>query len=185
MQRTAFAIAAIAVAIAFVSLCGMHWDNCKEQQHAGNCTGMSLNCSPRGPWDSGMTFVMQWNDACKKLVFEGRPICHAKPAVRYGYCGGGRVEIVDPAPLISPALAADHPDEYSFDVQNIGNLDGLSDSTVHDGQIRYGMEWNDGRDAFVFHKLASPGPAADVYGNRFIDGLSDIVARINGSRDVP
>jgi hypothetical protein len=54
-----------------------------------------------------------------------------------------------------------------------------------DGLLHYCLEWNDANDKFVFHKLAPPRPLAGVNGYRLFDDVDDIVARINGSRDVP
>jgi len=116
MQRIPFAIAMFAVAITITSFCATPWGNCKQPLAAGNYAEISLNRPFRVPWEDGTTFVMHWNDACKKFLFDGYPICHAKPKVYDGWHGSARVRIIDPVDLVSSAPASEHPDEYSFDV---------------------------------------------------------------------
>jgi hypothetical protein len=157
MQRIPFALAALVVAALIVSLCGMNRGDSEKEQRASNWAEIKLNRSLQGPWESGTAFVMQWNDACKKLLFDGYPICHEEQAVYDTWhgscCGTIRGFSFRGAPLTSSMLAPEHPDEYSFDVQNIGNYVATCDSTEHDSRVHYGMEWNDLKNAFVFRKI--------------------------------
>jgi hypothetical protein len=105
---------------------------------------------------------MQWNDVCKKLLFEGYPICHAKPVGYDRWCGSGRVRITNPVGLISSTPAPDRPDEYSFDVQNIGGFVSCGPAEPHGG-IEFGMKWSVVEDRFVFHELTPPPPVFDQH----------------------
>lgn len=146
MQKMAFTIAVLVVATAVISLRG----NGKEQRQASNFAEISVNRSLHVPWKSGTEFVMQWNDACKKLLFDGYPICHAKPKVHDVWCGGGRVQIVEAVDVVvSSVPASDRPDEYSFDSQCIGGLAASCAPARHDGLIHFGMEWNAAEDRSV------------------------------------
>jgi hypothetical protein len=156
MQRIPFAMAMFAVAFAVVSLCGMQDSNSKQGRQAGKWAEISLNRSLQVSWDGGTTFAMQWNDACKKLIFDGYPICHATPVVYDCWRGGGRVRISDPVELVSSRPAPNRPDEYSFDVQNIAGHVATSDSTDQDGRIHYGIEWDDSAECFLIDGRERP-----------------------------
>ena len=54
MQRTAFTIAVLVVAIAVVSLCGMPCGNGKEGRQASSGSEISLKFSPDVVWESGI-----------------------------------------------------------------------------------------------------------------------------------
>ena len=161
MQRIPFVIAVLAVVVVVASLCKTPSGNCDAAEQPGSSAEIGLNRSLHAPWDDGPAFAMQWNDTCKKLLFDGFPVCHAKPVVHYGYSGGGRVGFVDPAPLISSTPAASHPDEYSFDVGDVGSLAISAAASKHDGQTRYGMEWSDVENKFEFRMSLSPDAVRD------------------------
>ena len=77
MKRISFAIAVFVVTLlAVVSLCGMHCDERRQEskQPRRKRAESASNRSSQVSWESGIKFVMQWDDASKKLLFDGYPI---------------------------------------------------------------------------------------------------------------
>jgi hypothetical protein len=153
MQRTPFAIAVFVVAIVMISFCRVHRSNCEEERQAGNWTEISLNRSLQVPRESGTTFVMQWNDACKKLIFDGHPLSHGcRPvASRPDVC------IADP---IQPPL--DKKDQYSFDAGSFGVPADSTPSRNQDGRLRFAIEWSESRNWFAIPE-PPPAPLQEVF----------------------
>jgi hypothetical protein len=156
MKKIPFAIAVLVVAIAITSLCRVNAGNNKEEKQVVKSAEISLNRTLRAPWESGITFAMQWNDACKKLLFDGYPMCHEDPVVYVCWRGGGRMTITDGPRLTCSTPAPEHPDEYSFHVDNIGGLAASSDSITQDGLVHYTLEWSEAKGAFVFPEQRNP-----------------------------
>lgn len=151
MQKTAFTIAVLVVAIAVVSLYG----NGKGERQARNGAEISLKFSPDVAWDSGIRFAMHWCDARKKLVFESPRVTFACE-----WCGSGRMMFRVESPDGGlPLLTGKN--EYSFDVGNVLESCTASDSGAQDGRVRYTLHWDDAKQTF-----GHPEPARD-----FIKGM--------------
>lgn len=129
MQRTFFAIAVVAASLVVVS----HLDAYAGQYRSARTqrTEVTLNVSSHIPsqilWDTPSKFAMRWDDARKKMLFDCKATC---VALKYdGKCGW-------------EAPGPDCTDEYSFDVRNVGGSVTSLDSPKPDGQMHYGMEWD-------------------------------------------
>jgi hypothetical protein len=95
--------------------------------------------------NTGVEFVMQWDDASKKLLFDGQAICHDKPK-RFPFNSGYITDVSDVVP------APKRPDQYSFDVGTIGDLGVSSNSMKQDGRLHYGIQWDDSKERFMIEK---------------------------------
>ena len=121
MQKTAFTIAVLVVAIAVVSLRGLKRG--KEPRRAAQNAEISLKCSPDIAWETGTKFHMQWNDATKKMVFDGP---FGWNVIGFSWC---------------QVRSLQRNAEFNFDVGNAFERAVASDSDKSDGRIHYGMEW--------------------------------------------
>jgi hypothetical protein len=152
MQRTSVAIAMVAASLVIVSHLDAYTGHLRHAQKQQD--EVSLNVSSHIPtqilWDTPSKFAMRWDDARKKMLFDRKATC---VPVR---CNVGICVWNDPGP------AADCTDEYSFDVRNIGNSVTSSDSPKPDGQIHYGMEWDNAGE-----QLVSPKPAGNFIKEMF------------------
>jgi hypothetical protein len=147
MHKTSLVATVLLASLIAASFCCMRSGDCGEKRNACQWPHVSLKCSPQVAWDDGVTFVMQWNDACKKMVFDGHPLSHGCRHVascRY-------VCIADP---VEPPL--DKKDQYSFDAGSVGVPADSTASSNQDGRLHFVIEWSDSRNWFA---IAEPPPA--------------------------
>ena len=153
MKRTTLAIAVVATTLATDLLVAVRYGDCKEEQNAEKCAALSSSLfSSQVSSDTETKFVMQWDDASKKLLFDGQAISHDTRAPIYDRFSGGTIRgfRFRDASSIDLAPATDRPDEYSLDVGIIGNLASLSDSIKRDGRLHYHVQWDDSKNSWVF-----------------------------------
>jgi hypothetical protein len=123
------------------------------------CPGLGEPC-PFGAASNASSawpkFVMQWDDARKKFVFDGQAISHKmNPPV---YANGLRSFAFMSAASTNWVPAPDCPDEYSFDVAGPFGADHLMprdytgdlvrESGAEHG-VRFSLSWNGDKGTFV------------------------------------
>jgi hypothetical protein len=151
MRRTAFAIAAITVAIAVASICGIQRGHCEEERQASGDFAISFRCPQQVAWDDGMRLAMRWDDARKKMLFDRKAA-----GIR---CWLGSCEMEFEA-------TQDVTAEYDFDAGHVfaakvASPDGISELSANDGRIHFGMDWSDIENKFEFRMSFSPDTVRD------------------------
>ena len=171
MKRTYLAVAFVAASLAVVLFSGIALGrNGRVRIEKKIDEGRMSLLSPQISWEEETKYVMQWDDASKKLLFDGQAISHETKAPIYDRFSGGTIRgfRFRGASSIDLAPAPDHPDQYSFDVGTIGNFGGLSKSSKHDGQLHYHVEWDDAKECCVFEELEDP--RTQEFHKSFVDG---------------
>lgn len=93
-------------------------------------------------------YMMQWNDARKRLLFDGKAIRHDDPTYcldnlrGYNYRGSM-------ARLCEFTSAPTQPDPYSFHVDKIGELGNPAETKRHYGRIDFHLQWDEAANRFV------------------------------------
>jgi hypothetical protein len=156
MKRASREIAIVATLLMTVLLSGMalvrNGHIRTEQKDAEPSMNLLL---PQSSSEPETKYVMQWDDASKKLLFDGQAVSHAAPTSVIVNHTRFLIEKVAPAP--------DRPDQYSFDIGIVGNFASPSDSSKYDGQLHYGMQWEDAKERFVFGEPAPEQVAAERF----------------------
>jgi hypothetical protein len=164
----------------FLNGVGINWPSCEGiaeyardlRVRSGNCSrakqgrvgaefGLNFSSSSVA-WNTSIAwpkFAMQWDDARKKLVFDGRPVSHGKVPVDCIY--GMRISNDD----LTDEAAPDCPDEYSFDVAgpfgavHLMPRDCTGDLVRESGaehDIRFSLHWNEDKGTFVIEESGIP-----------------------------
>ena len=157
MKRTFLAVAVVLASLAAVFCLGIDGGSCQEEQPCAKRFELAMNFpSPQVSWDSESKYVMTWDEASKKLLFNDRAISHGtvtRVCMRFN-----GVNITNPA---DDGATPSHPDEYSFDVGTIGDPGVSSDSNKEDGRLCYSIRWDDSKETFTYHE-PRPGPIPEV-----------------------
>ena len=159
MKRTFLAVAVVVASLVAVFFLGVGLGNCDEERHGDRPAEFGLTfSSSHVSSDTSTKYVMQWDDTSKKLLFDGQAISHAaKTFVTINGYQRFRVETSAPAP--------DHADEYSFDVESIGNPGISLDSGKHDGQLHYHIQWDESKRRFLFYEPFPEKPRLELVSN--------------------
>jgi hypothetical protein len=151
MKKRLLTTSAAAVLLAGGAFFALQLANCGEQRATAKHAKVDILSSLWTDCDvHDMAYAMQWDDVSKKLLFDGMAICHDKPRLCHINFSDGR-EFVPPPK---------HPDEYSFDAGTIGDFCAVQDLSIHNGQIRFCLEWDDSQERFLIRD-ASPPPRND------------------------
>jgi hypothetical protein len=155
MNKNCFAIAVSAALIAGVAFSAVLPGDCGERR--GNAERSKAEVVPSRLSDSDATidFVMQWDNASKKLLFDGQAVCHDKPT---GFKLNG-CNITLEMQFVPPPKC---PDEYSLDAGASGDFNIVRDPSVHNGRVCFCIEWDDSRERFSIRN-ASPQPKEELF----------------------
>jgi hypothetical protein len=146
MKRTLPAIAALAASLAAVFFLGMHCGSCPKERCGGENSEFGLNLlASRSSAAAEAKFIMQWDNARKKLVFNDKSISHEWKNVGNAWnCKKYAVEY----------SAA--PAEYSFDWESIRDSRASLNLGKIDGQLHYYIEWDESNKRFQYDESQFP-----------------------------
>jgi hypothetical protein len=157
MKKHLLSTAAAVVLLAGGTFFALQFANCGKQQQ--ELERSEANVAPSRLSDSyaGIEYEMQWNQASRKLLFDGMAIHHETEQEKAAREGLNRMSwrprFAREMMLVPPPK---HPDEYSFDAGTIGDLGRSSQAGRYDGQLHYHIEWDDAKNRCVFKELEAP-----------------------------
>lgn len=97
-------------------------------------------------WDQ-IEYTIQWNDACKRLLFDGQAICHDTPK---GRLINGRAWVSDVRDFVP---APTQPDKYSLHVELILEPRPATDATAAKGRLNFDIQWDEAKGRFRYPKV--------------------------------
>jgi hypothetical protein len=148
MKRTLFNVAVILPLLVAAFLFGVRYGHVKRQSSDQRCEQRATASASQSEQVAGMTYIMQWDDTTKKLLFNGQPLSHWANTGSWKW-SSRRFRVESPAPA-----AVDGPDEYSFHVVPCrGSVDERDAAGLlnRNGQLRYLLDWDDHTERFLFH----------------------------------
>jgi hypothetical protein len=184
MKKTFLVVAVVTTSLLAVLFSGMALGRDGRDKLERESIAPSLNhFSPQATWEVEIKYVVQWDDASKKLLIDGQAISHETNKPTYDHSAGGSVRGFRFRGAVDLTPASDHPDQYSFDVGTIGNFVGSVESNQHDGLLHYYVHWDDSKKCFVFDESVIPKPEECF--QFFVDGNKDISRPVYTSINSP
>jgi hypothetical protein len=158
MKTSLLTTSAAVVLLAGGAFFALQLANCGEQRPKIEHSKIDIVPSRLSDSDLHLDFAMQWDDASKKLLFDGMAIQHGAEKPAYNrFNGNGTIRGFCFRREMSLAPPPKRPDEYSFDAGTIGDFRVERDRSVHNGRVCFCVEWDDSKERFSIHK-ASPQP---------------------------
>jgi hypothetical protein len=155
MNKNCLAIAVSAALIAGVAFSAVLPGDCGERRRSVERSKAEVVPSRLNDSDATIDFAMQWDNASKKLLFDGQAVCHDKPT---GFKLNG-CNITVEKQFVTPPT---RPDEYSFDAAAIGGFNIVRDPSVHNGRVCFCVEWDEWQERFSIRET-SPQPKAEIF----------------------
>jgi hypothetical protein len=174
MKTTALVVTILATSLVAVLLSGLALGRngrTRAEQRDAELSPRLL--SPQISWETETKYVMQWDERCRMLLFDG-----LLAAPRFRRCAGYHMTVTDVS--YSPPSA---PDDHSLDAGTVGKLVDLSESNKSDGRLHYHVQWDDSKKCCVFEELEAPR-TAEVF-QFFVDGGKLSSGRVYNSFNAP
>jgi hypothetical protein len=166
MKKRLLTTSAVAVLLAGGAFFALQLANCGEQRITVDRAKVEVNIVPSllTDFDQCMAYAMQWDDVSKKLLFDGMAIHHDTGRPVYDrFNGNGTIRGMNFRHEMSLAPPPKHPDEYSFDAGTIGDFCDVQDPSVHNGRLRFCVEWDDSRERFSIRDAIPPPRNNEIF----------------------
>jgi hypothetical protein len=169
MKKHLLATAAGVAFFAGVAVFALQQANCGEKRAKTERSKADVVPSRLSDSDAGLEYVMQWDDASKKLLFEGQAIHHdtEREMLAFERLNKSRhINIGREMRLVPPPK---RPDQYSFDVGTIGEIGNPTKATMQNGRLDFHIQWDESTERFICEKKPTWQPGRSFQDDSFVD----------------